>query len=62
MKEEVHKIRMKILKKELELKENQFFAELEINAERLKAVKVENEIRILQKKIKEAKLEKLLKD
>jgi len=51
-----------ILKKELEFKENQFFAEFEINAERLKAVKVENEIRVLQKQIKEAKLEKLLKD
>jgi len=49
-------------KKKLELKENQFFAELEINVERLKAVKVENEVRVLQKQIKEAKLEKLLRD
>jgi len=62
MKKEVHKTRMKILKKKLELKENQFFAELKINVERLKAVKVKNEIRVLQKQIKEAKLEKLLKD
>lgn len=59
MKEEIHETRMKILKKELEIKENQFFAELEINAERLKLVKVENDIKILQKQIKEAKLANL---
>jgi len=62
MKEELHQVRMKILKKELETKENQFFAEIEINTERLKAVKAENEIRVLQKQLKEAKLEKLYKD
>lgn len=62
MKEELHEIRMKILKKELQMKENQFSVELEINTERLKTAKVENEMRILQKQIKEAKLEKLHKD
>lgn len=54
MKEELHEIRKEILKKELEIKENQLFAELEINTERLKTVKVENEMRTLQKQIKEA--------
>lgn len=62
MKEELHEIRIKILKKELEIKENQFFAELEINTERLKAAKAESKMRILQKQIKEAKLEKLQND
>ncbi|XP_039310342.1 uncharacterized protein LOC105201294 [Solenopsis invicta] len=59
MKEELQEIRKKILKKELEIKENQFFAELEINAERLKTTKVESEMRLLQKQIKAAKLKKI---
>lgn len=62
MKKELHEIRMKILKKELEIKENQFFAELEINTERLKAAEAESEMRILQKQIKGVKLEKLQND
>lgn len=62
MKEELHEIRIKILRKELEIKENQFFTELEINTERLKAAKAESEMRILQKQIKGAKLEKLQND
>ncbi|XP_070160053.1 myb/SANT-like DNA-binding domain-containing protein 3 [Polyergus mexicanus] len=62
MKEELHEIRMKILKKELEIKESQFFADLELNEKRLKAATVENEIRVLQKQIKEAELKILLKD
>lgn len=62
MKEEVHETRIKILKKELEIKENQLFAELEINAERVKVIKAEKEIKVLQKQIEEIKLEKLLKD
>ncbi|KAM0734553.1 hypothetical protein ACS0PU_011372 [Formica fusca] len=62
MKEELHETRMKILKKELEIKENQFFADLELNEERLKAATVEKEVRVLQKQIKEAELKILLKD
>ncbi|XP_018303522.1 myb/SANT-like DNA-binding domain-containing protein 4 [Mycetomoellerius zeteki] len=59
MKEELHQLRINILKKELEIKEKQFFAEIEINTERLKTAKVEGEMRVLQKQIKEAKLKKL---
>lgn len=62
MKEELHEMRMKILKKELEIKENNFFAELEINTERLKAAKFESEMRQLHKQIKEAKLKNQQKD
>lgn len=62
MKEKLHQVRLKILKKELEIKENQFFAEIEINTERLKAAKAENEMRVLQKQLKKAELEKLYKD
>lgn len=47
MKEKLHQIRMTILKKRTgEI--NNFFAEREINAERLKIAKIENEMRILQ--------------
>lgn len=62
MKKEVHETRMKILKKELEIKENQLFAELEINTERVNVIKAEKEIKVLQKQIEEIKLKKLLKD
>lgn len=62
MKEELHDIRMKILKKEFEIKENNLFAELEINTKRLKAATLETEMKELHKRIKEAKLKKLQKD
>ncbi|XP_071634240.1 uncharacterized protein [Temnothorax longispinosus] len=62
MKKELHEIRMNILKKELEIKENQFFVEREINTERLKAAKVESETRVLLRQIMEAELDKLYTD
>lgn len=62
MKEELHEIRMKLLKKELEMKENQFFAELEINTEKLKVTQVDYEIKLVQKQIEEIKLQNLRKD
>ena len=62
MKEELHKMRIKILKKELEIKENQYFAELEVNTERLKATKTKSNIKLLQKQKEETELRKLQKD
>ena len=62
MKEELHEMRIKLLKKELEIKENQYFAELEVNTERLKAAKTESDIKLLQKQKEETELRKLQGD
>lgn len=62
MKEELHALRIKILKMELQIKESQAFADLEINTEKLKAIKAETEMRIVQKQVQDAKLNKLRED